>query len=969
MQLGTLNGAGSVTNVHATNAATATIGKGVFSGVISNGVAATALVKNTSGVLTFTGACSYTGATDVAAGKLYTTAQQVNASTVNVADGATFGVNQSAASDQFVATTLQAGTSTGAQLEIGIGTGGNPVVAPIKVTTLQLNAATELKVSGTNLSTGVFPAIAYTTLSGGSSVAAMTLQLPPRTVGTLVDNTANSTIDVNITTVESIKWNGSLSQDWDMDTTGTGASGSLNWLTTQSSTAARYLQGSGGTDSALFDDTASGSGAVTVNLTTSLSPIAVVVNNATRDYLFTGAGVLAGSCGIFKDGAASLTLANTSANTYTGLTDIALGSLILGDGITAGAGSISGTIRNDGSLVLNRPDDFTFANAYSGTGSFVKQQSNTVTFGAAISINGGVAINGGALTFAAGGTLSGTLSGSGSLNLTGGTLAINGAGPHTFAGATSISAGIMNLSSGTGPVLGNVVNVSGAAQLVVLANEQISDTATITFSGTSGDPMVGSTGTETVTNVILNTSNGTAGQFVMKNTFSILGTATVNSGIFGIGSGGTANINAIVVDALIPANAVIRIAGNGAASTMNIGSGGLVANGGSMQVKFNTTDQNAIVNLGGNVTLNGDFTISNGGYTGASFNLINLTGTRTFTIAENTTTSISPDFADDATLTADLEDAFTGNLVKAGAGKLILNPLCNVGHSGTTSVTAGALIVNGTMPNQAPLLSAGATLGGNGTITAATTIPSGATISPGDGTVATLNFFGDVTLAAGSTYAVGITAAATCDKISAPAAALNANGSIAVTLSGYVPVANDVFDLADATSITGTPTFDFSQAVLSSGLDWDTSEFATTGQIKVKALGYALFAEAITNPAHRAADYDADGDGMANVLEYVLAGNPTINDTAILPDVTTTGSALVFSFTRNDLSENDTTQVVQYSNDLVTWTDVPITPTGTLPAGVTVDLVEAGTADDTVTVTILKGTDAAKYARLKVTIP
>lgn len=969
VQLGTLNGAGSVTNVHATNAATATIGAGVFSGIISNGAASTALVKNTAGVLTLSGACSYTGTTDVLAGKLFTTSQQVNASTVNVADGATFGVNQLAASDQFVATTLQAGATTGAQLELGIGTGGNPTVAPIKVTTLNLNAPTVLKVSGITLSPGVFPAIAYTTLAGASSVSAMTLQLPPRTVGTIVDNVANSTIDVSITTVESIKWSGSLSQDWDIDPSGAGAAGSLNWTTTVSSASSRYLQGSGGTDSVLFDDSAAGTGPVTVNLSTALTPVAVLVNNATRDYIFTGSGALSGSCGISKDGAASLTLANTSANTYSGLTDIALGSLILGDGVTAGAGMISGAIRNDGSLVLNRPDDFTFANAYSGTGEFVKQQSNTVTFGASIAINGGVAINGGALTFAAGGTLSGSLSGSGSLNLTGGTLTINGTGPHSFTGTTSVSAGIMNLSSGTGPVLGNVVNVSGAAQLVVLANEQISDTATITFSGTSGDPMVGSTGTETVTNVILNTSNGTTGQFVMKNTFSILGTATVNSGIFGIGSGGTANINAIVVDAPIPANAIVRIAGNGAASTMNIGSGGLVANGGAMQIKFNTTDQNAIVNLGGNVTLNGDFTISNGGYTGASWNVINLTGTRTFTIGSGTTTTCAADFADDATLTADLEDAFTGNLIKAGAGKLVLGPLCNVGHSGTTVVNEGTLIVNGTMPIQAPTLAAGTTLGGNGTITAATTIPTGATISPGDGTAATLNFVSDVTLAAGSTYAVDITSAVAVDKISAPAANLSVAGTIAVKLTGYAPVANDVFDIADATAITGTPTFDFSQAVLSAGLAWDTSGFATTGQIKVIVQGYAAFAEAITNPAHRAADFDADGDGVANVLEYVLAGSPTAHDVAILPDVSVSSTALVFTFSRSDNSENDTTQVVQFSTNLVDWTDVPITPTGTLPAGVTVDVVESGSAADTITVTIPKLTDAAKYARLKVTTP
>lgn len=108
---------------------------------------------------------------------------------------------------------------------------------------------------------------------------------------------------------------------------------------------------------------------------------------------------------------------------------------------------------------------------------------------------------------------------------------------------------------------------------------------------------------------------------------------------------------------------------------------------------------------------------------------------------------------------------------------------------------------------------------------------------------------------------------------------------------------------------------------------------------------------------------DPDGDGIANLMEYVLAGgNPVVPSLSILPTVASVGDDLVLSYTRNDESETDTTQVGQWTADLTTgvWTDV--TP---------VMVSENGALADDMTVTVPKSNavNGKLFLRLKVTMP
>lgn len=59
-----------------------------------------------------------------------------------------------------------------------------------------------------------------------------------------------------------------------------------------------------------------------------------------------------------------------------------------------------------------------------------------------------------------------------------------------------------------------------------------------------------------------------------------------------------------------------------------------------------------------------------------------------------------------------------------------------------------------------------------------------------------------------------------------------ANGTIAPVLSGYSPVAGDVFDVADSTSFSGTRRFDYPAAVLGAGLALNSSFFRVDGTLR-----------------------------------------------------------------------------------------------------------------------------------------
>jgi hypothetical protein len=96
-------------------------------------------------------------------------------------------------------------------------------------------------------------------------------------------------------------------------------------------------------------------------------------------------------------------------------------------------------------------------------------------------------------------------------------------------------------------------------------------------------------------------------------------------------------------------------------------------------------------------------------------------------------------------------------------------------------------------------------------------------------------------------------------------------------------------------------------------------------------------------------------------MEWLLGGNPgTADASTILPVQTLTESHLILTFKRDDEANNATTQTVQWSSNMSTWTDISIAANSSR-----VSIVTNGSAPDDITVTIPR-VPGKMFARLKV---
>lgn len=111
---------------------------------------------------------------------------------------------------------------------------------------------------------------------------------------------------------------------------------------------------------------------------------------------------------------------------------------------------------------------------------------------------------------------------------------------------------------------------------------------------------------------------------------------------------------------------------------------------------------------------------------------------------------------------------------------------------------------------------------------------------------------------------------------------------------------------------------------------------------------------------------DPDRDGIPNLLEYVLSGNPGASSTPILPVQSTDGAHFLFDFTRLASSAGDVSQYFQYSSDMVEWHDVEISP-ATDPR-VTLEAAD-GQGRQAVRVIVPKVPGEKMFGRLKVRQP
>ena len=198
------------------------------------------------------------------------------------------------------------------------------------------------------------PLVKYSGSLGGAGFNFGLGTLPPLYAGHLVNNTANSTIDVLLTAGSStLTWSGSSSGNWDTIT--------ANWT---SGGPAIYSDG----DFVQFFDGANNNA---VNLTAGFSPAATIVSNTAPAYIFMGSGFIGGSGSLLKQGSGTLVLDNSGNNVFSGGVTISGGALQVGNNDANGT-LPSGSLTDNASLVFARSDSPTVNNNISGSGSFTQ---------------------------------------------------------------------------------------------------------------------------------------------------------------------------------------------------------------------------------------------------------------------------------------------------------------------------------------------------------------------------------------------------------------------------------------------------------------------------------------------------------------------------------------------------------------------------------------------------------------------
>ena len=602
-------------------------------------------------------------------------------------------------------------------------------------------------------------------------------------VGTTTVNTIRSTSDAARTLVVGSGNTLRLGATGGILATGTGglvvgASGSAGFLT------------AGGADNA--------AGEIVLHNTTALTINSSVVDNGT------------GAVALTKVGTGTAVLAN--ANSHTGGTTVNQGTLALSAG--------TNRLATSGDITVN--------------GGVLDLGTSTQNISGAVLINGGAISNGtivksGADYLATSGSISAVLGGAG-VGLTktgGGTLIL--AGNNSYTGTTTILEGRLNATV-AGAIDGNIVvgSLGGTyeAAFAGSAVDAVANSASATvyqngsFSLGNGDNMssvtliggVFSSNNGYVNGGITMTGGTIAAGGIFGNVANIAtnassGTAVISGSLLGGASTKTFTVadGDAAVDLLLSGNiasgnvtkagaGLMQINGNktytgtttisaGVLSVDSLANGGVVSSTGtssSAAANLQLRDGSTFRYTGSATSTDRLFTVGQNG-AGHSATLdasgsgaVSFTNTGALawgTTNQTRTLTLGGSNTGDNSLAATIGNNGTGavSLTKNGGGKWILAG-ANA-YTGTTTVNAGTLLVNGSLGNSTVEINSGV-FGGSGVVGGAVNVNAGGTLAPGS-SIETLDT-GSVSFASASTFALEI------NTDSASIDLLNVNGSLSI---------------------------------------------------------------------------------------------------------------------------------------------------------------------------------------------
>ncbi|WP_233506436.1 autotransporter-associated beta strand repeat-containing protein [Comamonas sp. AG1104] len=602
-----VNGSGGTTAMRVDPGVTATVGVNINGSGILN--------KLDAGTLVLNGANSYSGGTQLDGGRLVvgsntalgTGALIANAGTqldsntaVTLANATTLNGNLTVLGSN--ALTLNGVISgTGGLIKNGSASlilgGNNAFLGPVA-----LNAGGLILASNSALGSATLNAGNGTTLDASGAFSA----------GNAINLAGNLAIvgSNDLTLSGAINGAGNLTKNGAANLTLSGANNFLGGLTLNAGTLTAGSNGALG----LGNLTVAGASSLDSNTSVSLGNNVVLNANLTN----TGnsdvalSGVVSGTGGLIKNGASNLTL--NGINTYSGGTTLNAGTVTLGT--SAGLGS--GAVTVAGASTLDTTAPLVLANNLNVNANLSVAGNNNLTLGGVIAGAGTLTKNGLAdLTLTGNNTFSGTFDvQSGSLTTLGNSALGSNAGVNLGAAATLNLGGSGSLASltGSGTALiggGNTLSIGGnnASSIfdgVLTGTGELSKLGTGTLTLTGLNSLTGNT---TVNAGTLNVSGSLDSASVLVNSGGTLtgggslgGAVTVADGGHLAGAtGSTLSVNSLVFNAN---------------SNFDVGLGAPVSGGG-----------NQLVNVGGNLTLDGTLNVSDiGGFGSGVYRLINYTG-------------------------------------------------------------------------------------------------------------------------------------------------------------------------------------------------------------------------------------------------------------------------------------------------------------------------------------------------------